>query len=78
MKKGIYYVCRSIYNHRFDRVRMVLFSLLFPIPILAIDNSSEINGIESQKQLETILNRNVDGVLQKKRVTGKVIDEKVK
>ena len=76
MKKGIYCVCRSIYNHRFGRVRMVLFSLLFPIPILAIDNSSEINGIESQKQLETILNRNVDGVLQKKRVTGKVIDEK--
>ena len=35
MGKEIFYICRNIYSHHFARVRMVLFSSLFSVPIWA-------------------------------------------
>ena len=76
MGKEIFYICRNIYSHHFARVRMVLFSSLFSVPIWAVDGSSMMDNLESGKSVEAIVNHGMDGVLQSKKVTGKVMDDK--
>lgn len=76
MGKEIFYICRNIYSHHFARVRMVLFSSLFSVPIWAVDGSSMMDNVESGKSVEAIVNHGMDGVLQSKKVTGKVMDDK--
>ncbi len=77
MEKDIYNTYRNIYHHRFNAVKVVLLSLLFPIPILA-SNGTESPSIqpESENIVLDTQNHGIDGILQRKKITGKVLDEK--
>lgn len=77
MEKGIYNTYRNMYHNRFNIVKMVLLSLLFPIPILASnDTGSPIIQPIGENTVIDAQNHGMDGISQRKRITGKVLDDK--